>query len=182
MKGIMFNLLEEIVQREYGEDTWDALLEAAHLDGSYTSLGNYPDEDLMQLVAAASAALTMPSDAILRWFGRHAIPLLAERYPGFFVAPQSTRTFLLTLNDIIHTEVRKLYPGADVPVFAYDTSSPEVLLLGYRSLRRLCALAEGFIEGAALHYSEGVMYEQLTCMHRGDEQCLFRIALKQSGR
>ena len=29
MKGIVFNLLEEVVRREYGEDTWDSLLEAA---------------------------------------------------------------------------------------------------------------------------------------------------------
>jgi hypothetical protein len=29
MKGVIFNLLEEIVEDEFGADTWDALLEAA---------------------------------------------------------------------------------------------------------------------------------------------------------
>ncbi len=177
MKGIIFNLLEEIVRREYGEDTWDALLETSHLDGSYTSLGNYPEEQLQKLVAAASIALAMPPAALIRWFGRHAIPLLAVKYPRFFVAHQSPRRFLLSLNDIIHTEVRKLYPGADVPIFDYDTSSPEVLLMGYKSPRRLCLLAEGFIEGVAVYYGEAVQIEQLTCMHRGDERCLFKISL-----
>jgi hypothetical protein len=52
MKGIVFNLLEEVVRRAYGEDTWDTLLEAAGLDGVYTSLGNYPHEELLQLVTA----------------------------------------------------------------------------------------------------------------------------------
>ena len=38
MKGITFNLLEEIVQREHGEEAWDQLIESAQLDGVYTSL------------------------------------------------------------------------------------------------------------------------------------------------
>src|SRR5689334_17847243 len=108
MKGIIFNLLEEVVRREYGEDTWDALLEAAQAGGSYTSLGNYPDEELMRLVGAAAARLQQPPDAIVRWFGKNALPLIANLYPRFFEGHTSTRPFLLTLNDIIHTEVRKL--------------------------------------------------------------------------
>lgn len=181
MKGIIFNLLEEVVRREYGESTWDALLEAAQLDGAYSALGNYPYEDLMKLVAAASSALKTPADAIVRWFGRNALPLLAERYPHFFEGHKSIRTFLLTLNDIIHVEVRKLYPGAEVPVFDYDTSSPEVLVMGYKSPRKLCALAEGFIEAAAAHYGEEVALEQSKCMNRGDEKCVFRISLMKRG-
>ena len=39
MKGVVFNLLEQLVARDYGEDTWDALLDAGGLDGVYTSLG-----------------------------------------------------------------------------------------------------------------------------------------------
>lgn len=181
MKGIIFNLLEEVIRREYGEDTWDALLEAAQVEGGYSSLANYPDEELMKLVAAASAALNTSADTIVRWFGRNALPLLAERYPEFFIPHTSTRPFLLTLNDIIHIEVRKLYPGADVPVFDYDTSSQEVLVMGYKSPRRLCALAEGFIEAAAAHYGEEVTLDQLKCMIRGDEKCLLRISLKKLG-
>ena len=34
MKGVVFNLLEAVVRRDYGDDTWEALLEAAvALDG-----------------------------------------------------------------------------------------------------------------------------------------------------
>ena len=38
MKGIIYNLLEEVVSAEHGEDTWDALVDAAGVDGIYTSL------------------------------------------------------------------------------------------------------------------------------------------------
>ncbi|MGQ0810429.1 MAG: heme NO-binding domain-containing protein [Nitrospiraceae bacterium] len=181
MKGIVFNLLEELVRREHGENTWDALLESAGLDGVYTSLGSYADAELMKLVAAASSALHSQPDTILRWFGRKAMPLLAEKYPSFFATQKSARPFLLTLNDIIHPEVRKLYPGAVVPVFDFDTSSPDTLIMGYTSERKLCALAQGFVEGAADHYGEDLSFEQTQCMHRGDEKCVFRMQFRKPG-
>jgi len=182
MKGIVFNLLEEVVRREHGEDTWDSLLEAAHLEGVYTSLGNYNDDELMKLVAVASAALKTPAEAVVRWFGRSALPLLAEKYPGFFSPHKNTRSFVLTLNTIIHPEVRKIYPGADVPVFDFDSSAEEVLVLGYSSRRKLCAFGEGLIQGAAAHYGEAVTIEQPVCMHHGDPRCVFRISFqKQTG-
>jgi heme-NO-binding protein len=176
MKGVVFNLLEEAVAREHGEDTWDALLEAAGLEGAYTSLGSYPDEDLMGLVGAASSALGIPPDDVVRWFGRSAIPLLADRYPDFFAPHESTRSFVLTLNSIIHPEVRKLYPGADVPVFDYETSSEDRLVMGYASARKLCSFAEGLVEGAAAHYEEEAVIEQPRCMKRGDEKCVLEIS------
>jgi hypothetical protein len=176
MKGIVFNLLEEVVRAEYGEDTWDTLLDKAGLDGAYTSLGGYPDTDMLQLVAAASAALNVPPVAVVKWFGVKAIPLLRARYPDYFVGHKDTRTFLMTLNSIIHPEVRKVYPGADVPVFEIETMVDErTMLMGYRSARQLCSLAEGFIEGSAAEFAEVASIEQPSCMHRGDERCLLKI-------
>jgi hypothetical protein len=179
MKGIVFNLLEEIVVREHGADTWDLLLEQAGVDGVYTSLGNYPDGDLLALVAAASEALALPADDIVRWYGRHALPLLAERYPGFFTPHADTRSFVLTLNEIIHPEVRKVYPGADTPHFAFDASQPDRLVMDYRSSRRLCAFAEGLLLGAGDHYGETLAIEQPQCMNRGDERCRIEIDFRR---
>jgi len=181
VKGVIFNLLEEIIRREHGEAAWDDLLEAAGLDGAYTSLGSYPDAHLGALVGAASVKLGYPPDEVIRWFGRQALPLLARRYARFFDGHRSTLPFLLTLNDVIHTEVRKIYPGAEVPVFTFDVSTADRLVMGYRSSRRLCALAHGFIEAAAAHYGEAVVIEQTECMHRGDDRCVFAITVHKSG-
>lgn len=179
MKGIIFNLAEEVVRAEYGEDTWDDLLDAAELDGAYSSLGSYDDSDLTKLVCAASEALQMSPDAIVCWLGRKALPMMAAAYPHFFTAHTHTRSFVLALNEIIHPEVRKLYPGADVPVFDFDTSSEEVLVVGYHSHRKMCAFAQGLVEGAAEHYGEDVVFEQPLCMHRGDAQCTFHIRFRK---
>ena len=178
MKGVVFNLLEQLLVRDFGEDTWDALLDASGLDGVYTSLGSYPDEDLVKLVSAATDALAMSADEVVVWLGRNALPLFAGRYPQLFEPHDSTRSFVLTLNDIIHPEVRKLYPGADVPEFDFD-SRDEVLKMGYRSPRKLCSFAEGLLRGAADHYGERLTIEQPFCMKRGDDQCVLEIAFAQ---
>jgi hypothetical protein len=174
MKGIIFNLLEEIVRENYGEDTWDALLEDAQLNGVYTSLGNYPDADLGGLVAAASAALNIPPDDVVRWVGQEALPRMALRFPDFFTPHSSAGSFVLTLNNIIHPEVRKLYPGADVPEFDFDTTG-DFLVMYYRSARRMCAFAQGLVEGAGAYFGESVEFTHLMCMHRGDPECVFQV-------
>jgi hypothetical protein len=176
VKGVVFNMLERIVTREYGEDTWDDLLDASGLDGAYTSLGSYEDADLGKLVSAASAALGTPPDEIVRWFGRNALPLFAVSHPQLFERHSSSRTFVLTLNDIIHPDVRKLYPGAHVPEFTFDSSGPKSLVMGYRSSRKMCSFAEGLLEGAADHFGEKVEIDQPHCMKRGDDSCVLEIA------
>lgn len=175
MKGVAFNMLEEIVSRDHGVDAWDGLLDRAGLHGAYTSLGSYPDEDLMRLVAAASDALDTPPDDIVRWFGREALPLFYRAHGDLFAAHETARSFVLALNEMIHPQVRKLYPGAYVPEFDFDTRSEEVLLMGYHSPRKLCAFAEGLLEGSAAHFGERVSIEQPQCMNRGDEKCLFEL-------
>ena len=171
MKGIIFNLAEEVLVAAHGDDVWDDVLEASGLDGAYTSLGSYPDGDLLALVGGASKVLGADAGAVVRAIGEGAIPLLAQRFPAFFDRHGSARSFVLTVNDIIHPEVRKLYPGAEVPEFTFDLPGPDVVVVGYRSDRRLCSLAEGFIAGAARHYGEEVSIEQTACMLQGEDHC-----------
>jgi hypothetical protein len=178
VKGVVFNLLEAAVTREHGDEAWDDLLAAAGLVGAYTSLGSYADDELGKLVRAASETLGQPPQDVIRWFGREALPALAQAYPGFFTGHTETRSFVLTLNDIIHPEVRKLYPGADVPVFDFDEADDGTLRMGYASHRRMCAFAEGLIEGAAAHFGERVTITQPACMLRGDAHCDLVLAFR----
>jgi hypothetical protein len=176
MKGIIFNLLEQVVTNAYGEDTWDDLLAEAELEGVYTSLGSYPDENLRALVALAAHRLGKTQLEVLRWFGQQAMPLLYARYPEFFDAQPSLRPFLLSVNTMIHPEVLKIYPGASVPMFDFRDASDGGLLMGYRSPRRLCAMLQGFTEGSAKHFGEPIVFEHRSCMLHGDESCLCHIS------
>ena len=175
MKGIVFQLLEDVVVDAYGESTWDELLDAAGLDGVYTSLGSYDDAELVALVAAAAGKLAMPEGEVLRWFGPRAIPGMAKRCPEFFTPHKATVPFLLSLNDVIHPEVRKLYAGAYCPHFVFTTPPDGSLMIGYRSPRKLCDLAHGFIFGAGDHYGEALVVQHRECMHDGADSCLIAV-------
>ncbi len=175
MKGIIFRLAGQAVSDAHGEDTWDDLLDVAGAHGSYTSLGNYPDAELFRIVGAASQKLGVPPPHVVRWIGASVVPMMAAQHPDFFAPHTCTRTFLLTLNTVIHPEVRKLYPEAEAPDFDFDTSDPDVLRMTYRSARKMCAFAEGLIEGSARHYGEQVEIGHERCMHSGADACVLAL-------
>lgn len=160
---------------QLGEQAWDALLDRAQVDGAYTSLGNYPDEEFSALLGALRARTGKTAHEALAWFGRLSMHIMAERYPAFFEGHDRLRPFLLSVDDVIHCEVRKLYPGANVPTFEFDRDSDagddSALTMHYRSSRRLCHLAEGFIHGAADVFAEDVRVSHLRCMLDGDDEC-----------
>jgi len=175
--GIIFNLLEEAVTRRYGPEAWTRMLAEVGV-GGYLPFDRYPDEDLFALLEAlpvedfgdTPGPPTMADR--LRWFGRAAVPLLAERYPLIFAPHNSAESFLLALNEILHPGG----PPADVEAGPLDlevlTSGPSGgLVLGYRSVRRLCAMAEGFVAGAADYFGQRVSIEQPRCQLHGEERC-----------
>ncbi len=177
VKGLIFDLVESVV---VGESTWDALLDDAGLDGVYTTVGSYPDAELEALVQAACRRLDLSRTEVLRWVGRQAMPSILERYPAFF-SPPDARAFVLTLNDVIHPEVRKLHPGADVPEFDFEQPADERLVIGYGSRRRMCGFAEGLVLGAADHYGERVAIRQSACMLEGDASCRIECTFGPGG-
>lgn len=175
MKGIILNLFERAVTEEHGEDVWDDLLEDVGLDGVYSAVGQYPDEHVVALVGAEAARTGSTEREVLEWFGRRAIPYLAEAYPGFFTRAESLRPFLLSLNDVIHPEVRKLYPGAVVPRFDLVTEADGTLVMTYHSPRSMCDLAVGFARGAATHFGEDVPVRHRSCVLEGDDRCALEV-------
>lgn len=169
MKGVVFNLFEQVVSAEHGDDTWDDVLDRAGVVGAYASVGQYADGELMALIAAASEELDRPPHDVVRWFGRSAMPILHDLHPHFF-DHDDLRPFLLSINHVIHAEVRKLHPDADLPAFDFEDVDDDLVLV-YRSHRRLCHLAEGFIAGAADVFGTEVSVSQETCMLTGDPAC-----------
>ncbi len=172
MKGIIFNLVEEAIEAEHGEEAWDALLEASGLDGVYTSLGNYPDTDLHTLLEEGGRMLGSTPADLARSMGHESILGLARRFPHYFTPYDETRSFLLSLASVIHPEVRKLHPDTQPPEFWFGTEDPELLRINYRSQRQLCAFAEGMISGAATYFGQRARLDHLSCMLDGEDHCV----------
>ena len=60
MKGIIFNLLEMLVEDEEGDALWESLLDEADVSGVYTALGSYADEELIALICGLAAHRDLP--------------------------------------------------------------------------------------------------------------------------
>ena len=78
MKGVIFNAVEDAVERAFGADGWDDTLGRAKVDGSYTSLGNYDDEELAAIVGALPDETGGTIPERLRWVGINCVPFLVE--------------------------------------------------------------------------------------------------------
>jgi hypothetical protein len=175
MKGIVFNLLSEMVEEKFGLQAWDAVLDKAGSEGLYVATETYADEELLALVAAGSELTGIPANDLVRAFGQFMIPRFAEHYSVFFEGHANLKEFLLTVDSVIHVEVRKLYPEAGLPEFTYDDGRPDKLTMMYRSPRKLCALAEGLIEGSAAHFDQPCTIYHEVCMHKGADHCALEL-------
>ncbi len=180
MKGIVFTLFNELVENQFGLVVWDKLLETVNpaSEGIYTAGETYPDEELFALVQALSDHTQIPAPDLVRAFGVFMFPHLSERYPGFVTDQSSLKVFLKTVHDVIHVEVKKLFPEAGLPVIEYQDPSDKALVMLYRSPRKLCHLSEGLITGASKHFKTEVTIAHPICMHKGSDHCRLELTFK----
>lgn len=154
MKGVIFNAAEAAVVEMFDQDTWEDLLDAAELDGIYSSVETYEDADLAAIVAAASNATGMSTDEVLVAVGRKALAHLADRVPGLLEDCTCAFDMLRIIHDVIHVEVRKVYQDSNPPEFIYTKVSENQVRLAYKSPRMLDALAEGLVYGVGDRFGE----------------------------
>lgn len=161
MKGVVFAEFVEMVERVYSPEVMDrVLLQVAPASGgAYTSVGTYPFDEMMALVSGVAAELNVEIPVLLREFGRQLFVQFQRKFPEIFVEAADSFAFLEQVEGIIHVEVRKLYPDAELPSF--DTARDgDRLTMVYRSPRRLSHLAEGLIAGCAEFYGETIDVER----------------------
>lgn len=176
MKGVVFNIVEEVVVGLYDEDTWDDVIDAAGVHGVYSSPGSYPDEDLYAIVGAAAELLGVEVPALLRIVGQKAFHGLARRYPDLVGSHTDTLAFIRHVEDYIHPEVKKLYPGAVLPEFEFADLENGMTRMIYRSPRGLHHLAEGLLEGAAERFGQTIEVQRPD-VEAGPEATVFDLAV-----
>ena len=175
MKGVVFNLLNELVEEKFGFVAWEKMLEAADCDGVFVEAETYPDELVVKLVVAANELTGVPVADLLRTFGEYMAPAFARNYPVFFKNQTSLKAFLLTVDRVIHVEVRKLYSEAHLPEFEYTDEADNQLTMHYTSPRKMCHLAEGLIAGCAKHFDQDYQLNHSVCMHDGASRCALEL-------
>ncbi len=177
MKGVVFNVFEEFISESWGEEAYEALLDACplHSGGVFAGPSTYPDADLVALLTKACEKFDVPVDEALRAFGRFMFPQLAQKFPVFLENQANAKEFLKSVHDVIHVEVRKLFQDAVTPSFSYEDTESSGLLIKYSSARQLCFLMEGMLDAVGKHYETTIQHTQKSCMHSGDDCCRFEL-------
>lgn len=156
MKGIVFVELLAMAEETFGEDVVDRVVEAAALPsgGAFTTVGNYPCEELMTLIHGFSAHSGIPGAELQRLFGHWMMQTFDRHYPQFFTGRTGSLDMLEAIEGDIHVEVRKLYPEADLPSFHAVRPGPGALDLTYTSPRPLADFCQGLVEASVKQFGE----------------------------
>ncbi len=155
MKGMVFTEFLDMVENAWSMEMVDTLIERAGVVGAYTSVGTYPHGEMLALVHALAEKTGTPAPDLTRAFGKYLFGHFAQAYPRFFRGMTGSMEFLSSIEGIIHTDVRKLYPDAHLPTFDIQRE-PDRLVMTYYSDRPLADLAHGLIEGCVHHFRDQV--------------------------
>jgi hypothetical protein len=154
LKGIVFTEFLDMASQRFGDDLVDDMIDDAKPPhgGAYTSVETYPHTEMVALVSSMAHRTGLAVDALLEVFGRHLFGRFYVRYPSFMDSTPDVLSFLMGIETIVHTDVRKLYPDAQLPQFETTRLSPDQIAMHYQSIHDFSALAVGLIKGCAEHY------------------------------
>jgi hypothetical protein len=162
MKGIVFTEFLELIEERFGIEIAEEIIASADLpnDGAYTAVGTYDHADLLRLVSRLSVTTGIDASTLIKTFGEHLFRRLAAAYPAVVEGMEGSFDLLPRVHDVIHVEVKKLYPAAELPEFQCEPLDGDGLLMHYRSPRGFADLAEGLIRGCASYFGESMELER----------------------
>lgn len=149
MKGAIFLIFEQFVTENFGAELYEEVLDSTDLEagGIYVGPETYAADDLIQLVGAVVEKVDISLDEALRGMGRFAFAHLANSVPMFMEGFDHPRPWLLTLESVIHTEIRKLDPEANPARFTVIENGSDRLMMTYESDLGLFGLVHGLLDG-----------------------------------
>jgi hypothetical protein len=156
MKGIVFTEFLEMVEDKFGYIMVDKIITDAQLpsNGSYTSVGTYPHQEMVDLVMQLHQNTQIDIDTLLKTFGAHLFDVFKKSYFVFFENHNTAFDFFESIENHIHIEVKKLYPDAELPRFETFRISEKIMRMTYHSDRKMASLAEGLIYSTLKHFNE----------------------------
>jgi hypothetical protein len=156
MKGIIFTEFLEMVESAFSYEVADRLIDECELSsgGVYTAVGTYDHQEIILMVVKLSSISGIPTQDLIKAFGSYLFPRFNTLYPSFFEGIISALDFLERIESVIHVQVIKLYPDAELPKFETQRPDEHTLIMTYFSERHMADLAEGLISACIKHYGE----------------------------
>jgi len=170
MKGVIFTEFISLVEDKWGLQMINDIIDDTHdpVNGSYVSVGNYDHHQLVDLVVALHKRTGIPVNELLKAYGKALFERLVNRYGHFKLKFTSAFDLFMNLEDMIHTEVRKLLLDSNPPRFTCEQIDENKLKMHYYSHRCMGPVAEGLMHGCAEFFNEEIDVEVLGTSEKGD--------------
>lgn len=178
MYGLVNQAIEQLVCKDFGEETWQRIKEAAQVENeAFISNQSYPDSITYDLAIAASKTLEVPLDDVLRSLGKHWVLVTAPQGYGELMdmAGENLVDFLTYLPNF-HTRVQLLFPKLKPPSFEIDNVQENQLHLHYFSERQgLQSFLVGLVEGLGIRFNTPATCKYLRGREEGEDHDIFLV-------
>jgi len=156
MRGVIFTELIEFVEEALGFEVAEKMIEKAHLgnEGVFSQGGNYPFKDMQKMLMALSEITGKKPNELLYLFGEHLFSILVRIYGHNIKNIGNSLDFIDSVENFVHVEVKKLYPDAELPSFASIEKNNSLLIMIYKSEKRLEAFAHGLIVACGKYFDD----------------------------
>jgi hypothetical protein len=184
MRGLIFTEFIQLVEEKFGVVMADEVLSTPGLTdgGAYTSVGQYPHTEMLAMVGALSERSGIPASDLCKIFGEWLFPKLARSFDFSVGAHSDAFSFLASLDGLIHVEVRKLYPQAELPQVPITRMDDRELVMEYRSKRPFADVAEGLLRGTLAWFGERAELRREPLDEDTARSARFRIIRKAAAR
>jgi len=179
MRGLVFSEFLEFVESVAGPDIVEDMLDECDLEsgGAYTTVGNYDHGEIVKMVTFLNQATGKEVSQMVHDFGRYLFGQLAKSHSTIVGDEGKILDFLEGIESHIHTEVRKLYPNAELPMFDTDRIDETHLVMDYSSSRPFADLAHGMIMGASDHFDNALVVKRTDQPANGSFRTRFEVSI-----
>ncbi len=182
MKGVIFTEFLELVETGFGMETADQVITRGcpFQSSGFTSVGSYDHRDLISMVNELSKLSSTPSGQLVHTFGKHMFGKFLANHPAAFERVSSTFELLLSVEEVIHVEVKKLNPEAELPSFSFPEVNEGEMQVVYKSTRPFADLAHGLIEASVEHFGEDIAIARKDLEGEPGTHALFTLSLRSN--
>jgi hypothetical protein len=174
MKGIIFTEFLEMVERDYGFEILNGIIDKSKLEsnGIYSGVGTYEFKEFGQLVKQLSLVTDIKENELLIKYGHYVFDTFYNNYGDFFANIEHPFQLLEQVDSHIHIDVKILYPDAELPRFETKRIGSDTMEMLYSSKRRMEYFALGLMEASFIHFSINFT---INMEDKGNDTVLFKI-------
>lgn len=179
MYGIINQSIQELVIKEYGEETWLRILNKSGVDvAEFQNHEIYDDSYTYKLAGATAEILETKLENVLKLFGEFWIMEISQKkYPNLMASGgKELKDFMLNLPNF-HNRVFLTYPELIAPEFkVYEENG--TILVEYHSKRDgLAPMMEGMLIGIlkCFRQTDKKVIKEYSKSFNGPDHDLFRI-------